>query len=410
MARSDLIKEMIYRNHSPLNFDFWKMQAPPLYSLVSVQDIAYIHNIITHPKYTSKLDYKNDAINYVMRSRGFKKLHAGTNRVVYKHEEIPNIVMKVPFREVALSDGPNEYRNQFDLQPFVTRIFEVSPCGTMALAERVQAITSIPEYLSLYDSIFELLTNKILGKFVLEDIGTKYFKNIGIRDGFGPVLLDFPLMFKLDGQKLYCNKMHLDGSICDGIIDYDEGFNKLICKKCGQRYYAAELAKNEVDNKIIKGFYSKGDSKMEICIRKGRNIVARGGKATETIKSKVLDLEFTGKTESSNNLDNESVDYINNDTIQLPKHDPDIPLPEYLNIPSYGLYKLVSAIEKPEDEFINPPEEGLEIPTKEDYDEDGNFVIENNKETEEPQDTAVENHPVDARMDFEDYENKMSLY
>ena len=86
MARSDLIKEMIYRNHSPLNFDFWKMQAPPLYSLVSVQDIAYIHNIITHPKYTSKLDYKNDAINYVMRSRGFKKLHAGTNRVVYKHE------------------------------------------------------------------------------------------------------------------------------------------------------------------------------------------------------------------------------------------------------------------------------------------------------------------------------------
>ena len=42
MARSDLIKEMMYKNYSPLKFDFWKLQAPPLYSLVSVQDVSYI--------------------------------------------------------------------------------------------------------------------------------------------------------------------------------------------------------------------------------------------------------------------------------------------------------------------------------------------------------------------------------
>ena len=66
-------------------------------------------------------------------------------------------------------------------------------------------------------------------------------------------------MYKLDGQKLYCNKIHLNGQVCDGVIDYDEGFNKLICKKCGQRYYASELAKNEAENNIVKGIYSKGD-------------------------------------------------------------------------------------------------------------------------------------------------------
>ena len=389
-------------------------------SLVSVQDIQYINKIITSAKYSSKIDYKNQAIDYTMRSRGFRKLHAGTNRVVYKHEEIPNIVMKIPFREIALSDGLREYKNQMELQPFVTRIFDVTPCGTMALVERVQAITSIPEYLSLYDSIFELLVKKILGKYILEDIGSDYFKNIGIRDGFGPVLIDFPIMFKLDGNKLYCNKVHLNGVHCDGIIDYDDGFNKLVCKKCGQRYYASELQKYEDENKIVKGYYKKGDLDMRIEVRRGREIVAvNETKVSETIKSNVLDIEVVGGTaeeetvntvEDKNNTTEENRPMTKVSSIYTEKkednteniafslnelEDGEVP-PEYLNIPGYGVYKLQSVLEIPEGEFMNPPES----PVKDDYDENGNFKIEKEK---------VESTAIDARTDYEDDEEKTEV-
>lgn len=405
MARSDLIKEMMYRNYSPLDFNFWGMQAPPLYSLVSQQDVYYIHNIITSPKYASKIDYKNQAIDYTMKCRGFRKLHAGTNRVVYKHEEIPSIVMKIPTREVALTDGPREYKNQYYLQPFVTRIFEHTQCGTMALAERVQPITSIPEYMSLSDSVFELLVNKVLGKYVLEDIGTLYFKNIGIRDGFGPVLVDFPLMYKLDGQKLYCNKIHLNGQVCDGVIDYDEGFNKLICKKCGQRYYASELAKNEAENNIVKGIYSKGDCNMEIVIKRGREVVCKTGRMTETIKSNVLDniqVEVIGRTKEEPVIENNQ--YTTNteeNYIKIPRKVDGEPSPEYLNIESYGTYRLVEEVETPSDNFMNSPE--MVKPSEDDYDNNGKFILEGEKE--HPQ-------PVDARMDFvEDNDNdKTHMY
>ena len=35
----------------------------------------------------------------------------------------------------------------------------------------------------------------------MADIGTNFFMNWGIRPGFGPVLLDYPYVYELDGNK-----------------------------------------------------------------------------------------------------------------------------------------------------------------------------------------------------------------
>ena len=83
------------------------------------------------------------------------------------------------------------------LKPFVTKMFECSPCGTVATVERVEPITSRQEFLSVADDIFDLLNQQILGQYILEDIGTNYFMNYGLRKGFGPVLLDYPYLFEL---------------------------------------------------------------------------------------------------------------------------------------------------------------------------------------------------------------------
>ena len=80
-------------------------------------------------------------------------------------------------------------------------------------------------------------------KYVLEDIGTRHFMNYGIRNGFGPCLLDYPYLYEVDGNKLQCKEELSNGSICNGYIDYDDGANALYCQKCGREYSASSLKK-----------------------------------------------------------------------------------------------------------------------------------------------------------------------
>ena len=159
---------------------------------------------------------------------------------------------------------------------------------------------------------------------------------------------------------------------------------------------------------------------MEICIRKGNKIVSESGKITSTIQSKVLDkIDVDVCIEGEKDYNITAIDNIiipdNNVTddreeyIKLPRLNSDSLVPEYLNIESYGLYKLVTPIEAPEDvDYMNHPEEDdLKHPSKEDYNENGSFVLDKEEEPKEP---------VDARTEYEDDEsdyqedNSISLY
>lgn len=271
MARVDMINYLCAKRVSPDEFRFDNLSSRPLLSYLTIQDIIRLNQIATDIRLSSKPKLKYQYIDEVLKPRGFKKLASGTNRVVYKCLNDQSIVLKVALDKVGLKDSPAEYRNQFLLRPFVTKVFEVSSCGTVALVERVQPITNREEYIQIAPDVFDLLVNKILGKYVMEDIGSKYFQNIGIRMNFGPVLLDFPYLYELDGNKLYCNKPTDDGGICGGTIDYDSGFNKLVCEKCGKQYFARQLGKYKKENQIIM---SKGDQdKMDIVISRGNEVI-----------------------------------------------------------------------------------------------------------------------------------------
>lgn len=252
MARADIINILYSKEMSPLEFRFETLTLPSLYNYLSVSDINELHRIATSAKYTGKIDKKYQLIDNIMKPRGFKKFHCGTNRIVYSYLEDQSFLVKIALDKVGLRDNPDEYRNQFILKPFVTKMFEVSPCGTVATVERVDPITSREEFESIAGDIFELISNCIIGKYVLEDIGTKYFMNWGIRKGFGAVLLDYPYVFELDGNKLYCNRLDkITNTLCGGVIDYDAGFNNLVCSKCGKMYSATELKRSVKNNLII---------------------------------------------------------------------------------------------------------------------------------------------------------------
>lgn len=299
MIKDNVLRALYSKQKSPLEFQFDALTAPPLLSLLSVYDIAELNKIARSIKLSGKIDLKYKMIDDIMTARGFVKLHAGTNRVVYRFIEDQRFVIKVAVDKVGLGDNPAEFKNQFLLKPFVTRVFEVSPCGTVGLFERVDAIMSREEFLTVADDIFNLITKVFVGKYVLADFGTHYFLNWSIRENFGPVLLDFPYVYELDGKKLFCNAPKYPGSHerCGGQLDYDDGFNNLVCTKCGKHYQAQELKKAEENNEI---FTTGGKRTMKVRVKLGSEVIYDNSKNK---KSKVI----TPKEESDNYVEFEQV-------------------------------------------------------------------------------------------------------
>lgn len=273
MDRQDILKRILYpKCKTAIEFQFDTMMVNPLLSYITVQDIAQLHKIATSLKYSSKPKEKYAMINQIMEPRGFKKMASGTNRVVYRCLNDYRIVLKIAIDRVGLSDNGNEYRVQHLLKPFVTKCFEVSPCGTVGIFERVVPITSREEFINISDDVFDLINN-LIGKYVLEDIGEKFYMNYGLREGFGPVLLDYPYVFELDGRKLICNVQDpATGEFCRGEIDYDVGYNNLICTRCGKRYLATELKSEENSDK--PKIIIKGEDFMKCVLKRGNEVVS----------------------------------------------------------------------------------------------------------------------------------------
>ena len=313
MADVSILKKLYSRTGSALDFYYEKLTAPPILSLLTPQDISYLDYIATSIKLSSKTKQKFKMIDEVMNSRGFKKFSAGTNRLVYRYLENNSIVVKVAYDKVALQDNLAEYKNQFLIKPFCTKVFETVPSGVVGLFERVEPIKSQEEFLSIAYDYFDMLYNKISGKYVMEDVGTKYFMNVGVRTNFGPVLLDFPYIYALDGDKLYCNFRFDNGQICNGEIEWDDGFNYIKCSRCGKVYRARELEKADSgpNTLIIK----KGRNKMRVEGRRGDEVVVviDNGRMSKYIAP----LENPVVKEKKRN-DKICVEYANSSTVKNP--------------------------------------------------------------------------------------------
>lgn len=270
--RNNAILNMMYRGTTTIeNFNWDAMTTVPILYLMTPQDIDYIKNLILSPRYSGNNKYKMEKIDEVMHYRGFSRFAGGTNRLVYVHPAAPNAVFKVAIDSVGINDNPAEFRNQNFLKPYCCKVFECTPCGTIASFEKVDRITTFEEFYTIADDYYYIIVNVILGKYVMDDIGIDYFMNVGIRVGCYPVLLDFPYLFELDGRKLECCNVLDDGRVCGGEIDYDGGFNKLVCKKCGRVYRARDLAKPPKEGGIL--LRQKGGRRMKLEITRGSKVV-----------------------------------------------------------------------------------------------------------------------------------------
>ena len=283
MSREEMLDLVKSPSVNPMTFDFDHMMAPPMLSFITPSDLQYLQYLANSIKLNAKLDYKYAEIDKVLTNRGFEKIGSGTNRVAYKHLEFPSICLKIAASRTACTDNPREMINQEYLKPFVAKIFEVDPTGTVALCERVDPIRNREEFMMIVDDVFDLITQWFTGKYVVDDIGTNFFMNWGTRlsNGF-PVLHDYPYFYPLDPHKLICRKTFDDGTICNGEIDYDPGYNYLICTKCGKIYKANELGKATENKTIILN--QKGVSRMKVTLMKGEDTLRTYDGASEAKK------------------------------------------------------------------------------------------------------------------------------
>lgn len=291
MSRVSVLESLYSKKKSALEFNYDNLWAPPIRALIPQEDINELIRIATSLKYNGNIDLKYKLIDKVMNKRGFRKAHAGTNRVVYNFLEDPRFVAKIAIDRVGMKDTPSEFKNQKFFAPFCCKIFEVDESGVIGFVERVNPITSLEEFLSVSDDIFNMIITKIVGKYVVDDIGTTKFMNFGLRmNGFGPVIIDFPYAYELDGRKLRCNKMNKTpfGQVpCGGEIDYDAGFNYLVCTKCGRTYQARDLA-NETKDILILNSEGREDimSRVRIIDPKSRKVIIDDCTSTRNYISK----------------------------------------------------------------------------------------------------------------------------
>ena len=333
--RKDVIKESKFIQQYIAWFDSYRVN--PLLSYFTPQDIANIHKLAISPTMNCNVKEKYRLLGEIMTNRGFKLIGGGTNRRAYECIYDDRVVAKVATDQVGFTSNLREAVNQNVLKPFCSKTFEVSPCGSLALIEKVVPIKSVSEFQKYSSEIYDILYFKIRNNDIaMEDIGTRSMKNWGYRSGFGPVLLDYPTMYVADPNKRLC-KNRLNGRICCGTLDYDEGFNCIVCSECGRTYFAKTIAKSDGDD--IKsllsavGYHKKeGVNHMRIEIVKsstGEVISSRecGGKSNHvdsTISNMITNNGFS-ENRSINKKKRPRVSFVPlNETSDLPVFPPEI--------------------------------------------------------------------------------------
>lgn len=209
---------------------------------LSLEDITMLSELSTNAKFAGgSIDERLFLYDTILNRRGFIRSTTGTNRMVYTASFDDSMVLKIGLDKVGCKDNIGEFRNQYVLKPYVPKTFDVTKNGIVALVERVRPFKTREEFYELGGGkVYDIIKYFYDHGFVMEDVGTNFFKNWGERKNFGAVLLDYPYIYRINKDRLVCNKF-INKKPCNGPIIYDDGINYLYCTKCGARYAAKDI-------------------------------------------------------------------------------------------------------------------------------------------------------------------------
>lgn len=257
---------------------FEKLSKPILYNYIPLQVIQQLNQVMTDVVLANKADKRFRIQEEILSPYGFKPLSSGTNRRAFYCDYDSSIVLKLASDSIGFTDNQSEFKMQQLLKPFCPKIFELGLNGVVALTERVETINEYEINHIWKNCVYELvylLFYKRYG-YVIEDVGLKFFKNFGYRPGIGLVVLDFPYVYEVDEEKMKCTwEDPRTGEVCGGIIGYDfnMGLSQITCNKCGRRYSAKYLSRDEKPIDITNEIRNKFDVEVPVVIVKEGKIV-----------------------------------------------------------------------------------------------------------------------------------------
>lgn len=177
----------------------------------------------------------------------YSELGSGTNRLAVF---IDGYVFKIGMDKAGIADNWAEFSLAQELQPFVTKCYECN--GLIAVSEYVTVISK-EEFQNSKEEVRQILSH-LADSYLLGDVGSinKNFMNWGYRNDGSLVILDYAYIYRVIGNELICNGINKDDTICDGALEYDQNFHKLICSKCRKTYTF-----HEIRRKISKEYEEK---------------------------------------------------------------------------------------------------------------------------------------------------------
>lgn len=164
----------------------------------------------------------------------FSPLGSGTNRLGIL---IDGYAFKIALDDDGMIDNRREFLYTTKIQPYVIKVYEISPMGLVAVTEYLTIFT-YDDYREHADEMRDIL-KEVSRSFLIGDVGItgKNYVNWGFRDDGTIAMLDFAYIYSVKYKLFTCSCSD------DAILDYDEDFVKLICPLCGRRYTFGSIRK-----------------------------------------------------------------------------------------------------------------------------------------------------------------------
>ena len=109
--REHILNIMKSRTITIDEFNYDNLICPPIYSMFTQEDIDRLYQLASSIRYSAKTEFKHKEIDRIMRSRGFVKFGAGTNRLVYRPLE-SDLFLSSSLHTVLVSTGiPSVYKD-----------------------------------------------------------------------------------------------------------------------------------------------------------------------------------------------------------------------------------------------------------------------------------------------------------
>lgn len=181
---------------------------------------------------------RRHAVIDMLKPYGLTYLASGTNRMAFTCDYDPDVVIKVAYMPGGKINGDAELFAQDKIAPLVSKTFEVGLDGLISLHERVFPLASKDQLYEFRDHHLLLLLTLYERGYIFDDVGTNTFRNLGIRPGFGLVILDYATLYSFRPGDMRCR--------CGGKIFYDAGFNCMKCYTCAQAYKSEQIGRASV--------------------------------------------------------------------------------------------------------------------------------------------------------------------